>query len=204
MLQLISAEVKSKILIFALQMLAVTFILVLIATIIGDLKRKLRKKLADKKDKNFFDRIMYDLLSSNQSTKQKGNPIIYIDNMTGIQFEVFLKEMFKILGYTVHKTPDSGDYGADLYMEKGGKKYVVQAKRSKGKIGLSAVQEVVTSKAHYNAEIAVVITNNYLTANAKTLAKNNNVIVYERPELIKLVRKSKMIMQNKKQVSKIS
>lgn len=165
----------------------------LLSVLLDDLKKDFLKILDEKKDKKFFNRVMHGLLSSNHSKKRKGNPIIHIDKMSGTQFEIFLKEMFKTLGYNVKRTPDSGDFGADLYMEKNGNSYVVQAKRSKTKIGLAAVQEVVAAKAYYKAEVAIVITNNHLTTNAKILAKNNNVIVYERHELIKLIHKSKMV-----------
>lgn len=201
--QLFSTEIKSKILIFSLQIFAVSLVLVLIATMIGNFKRSLRQKLSDKRDKKLYNKTIHGQINSKQSKKQRGNPIINIDNMSGVEFEIFLKEMFKTFGFNVEKTPDSGDYGADLYMKKNGKAYVVQAKRHKDNIGLSAVQEVVAAKAHYKAENAIVITNSRLTANAKILAKNNNVIVYERPQLIDLVQKSRMIIQNRKQVSNI-
>lgn len=111
--------------------------------------------------------------------------------------------MFKTLGYRVKKTPDSGDFGADLYMEKDGKTYVIQAKCYNSKVGIKAIQEIVAAKSYYKAENAIVITNNYFTEAAKELAKNNNVMLCERPDLIKLVEKSKMIMEKGKQAENI-
>lgn len=156
--------------------MSIAVILAFLSTLIESLK--------DKKDKKLFEKVLHG------QSKNKGNPILYIDKMTGRQFEIFLKEIFKALGYRVKKTPDSGDFGADLYMEKDGKTYVVQAKRFKSKVGIKSIQEVVAAKSHYNAEYAVVVTNSYFTEAAKTLAKSNGVILIERPDLIRLIEKS--------------
>lgn len=106
-----------------------------------------------------------------------------IDKMNGIEFEVFAKNFFKKLGYRVKRTPPSKDFGADLLMEKDGKKYVVQVKRYKSNVGISAVQQVVASKAYYSADIAIIFTNSHLTEAASELAKLNNVIVFDRNTL---------------------
>jgi len=175
----------------------------MLAAYLSVLKERWLERLSNKKDMKFFEKALFGLLSNKQPKNQRGNPILNIDRMTGRQFEVFLKEMFKSLGYRVKKTPDSGDFGADLYMEKDGKIYVVQAKRYKSKVGIKAVQEIVAAKSYYNAEYAIVVTNNYFTEAAKELAKKNNVILCERPNLIKLVEKSKMIMEKGKQAENI-
>lgn len=181
---------------------AVVLLIGLIGLLIGEIKKSILEKISNKKDKKLFDKVLYGLLSSSKSGKHKGNPIINIDNMTGIEFERFLKEMFKTLGYRVKKTPDSGDYGADLYMEKDGKIYIVQAKRYRNKVSLPAVQEIVAAKSYYKADVCMVVTNNYLTPNAKTLAEKNNVIVYERPDLIKLVEATRTIIEKNKSTLK--
>jgi restriction system protein len=167
------------------------------AVLLSNLKERWLDRLSNKKDMKFFEKVLFGLLNSEQPKNHKGNPILNIDKMTGRQFEIFLKEMFKTLGYRVKKTPDSGDFGADLYMEKDGKTYVVQAKRYKSKVGIKAIQEIVAAKSYYKAQYAIVITNNYFTEAAKELARENNVILYERPELIKLVEASKKNMQVK-------
>ncbi len=65
------------------------------------------------------------------------------------------------------------------------KKIVVQAKRYKKKVGLKAVQEVVSAKNYYKADECWVITNNYFTAPAVKLAQSNNVSLIDRDLLIK-------------------
>ena len=59
-------------------------------------------------------------------------------------------------------------------------KWVIQCKYYNRKIGNSTVQEVVAAKAHYLAKKAAVMTNSELTKNARDLAKENAVVVYEK------------------------
>ena len=120
-----------------------------------------------------------------------------IDNLTGIEFEELLSTYYKSLGYTVEDTPKVSDYGADLILTKNGKRYVLQAKRYKEKVGVKAVQEVVASKAHYNATGAIVATNNFYTQNAWNLAKENHVFLIDRAKLIELKDEVDLLQQNK-------
>lgn len=81
----------------------------------------------------------------------------------------------------------SGDQGADLIISKLGEKVILQAKRHKAKIGNKAVQEVVASIKHYNADKGMVVTNNYFTNSAFELAKSNNIELIDRDKLEKLI-----------------
>jgi HJR/Mrr/RecB family endonuclease/uncharacterized protein (DUF697 family) len=114
-----------------------------------------------------------------------------VDKMTGEEFENFLGLCFEKLGYRVQKTPASNDFGADLILSKNNKKTVVQAKRYRGKVGNSAVQEVVAAIKHYNAQDAIAITNSQFTRGARKLAKSNGVALWEREQLIDLIMKAK-------------
>lgn len=110
-----------------------------------------------------------------------------VDRMSGEQFEEFLAECFQRLGYEAKTTPTTNDFGADLILTKDGTKTVVQAKRYQGKVGNSAVQEVVAAIQYYGANEAIAITNSQFTSNARELAKVNNVQLWEREQLIDLI-----------------
>ncbi|RMG07212.1 MAG: restriction endonuclease [Cyanobacteria bacterium J055] len=110
-----------------------------------------------------------------------------VDRMSGEQFEEFLAECFQRLGYTANTTPKTNDFGADLILIKDGRKTVVQAKRYQGKVGNSAVQEVVAAVRYYEANNAIVATNSQFTPNARELARANNVQLWEREQLIDLI-----------------
>ncbi|WP_061860152.1 restriction endonuclease [Priestia megaterium] len=112
----------------------------------------------------------------------------YIDKMDGRQFEVYLQILFRHLGYHPEITKQSGDFGADLVMERD-EKIVVQAKRYgyKNRVSLSAVQEVYGAKAYYRANQAWVVTNSYFTKQAKELAAACDVKLVDREDLKMLI-----------------
>ena len=99
---------------------------------------------------------------------------------TGEDYEKYVAERLAAGGYmNIALTPTSNDYGADVICEKDGVKYCVQCKMYSNPVGVSAVQEIVTAKAHYQCERAMVITNNVFTAQAKKLASENAVILVD-------------------------
>lgn len=114
-----------------------------------------------------------------------------IDRMDGFQFETYLKSLLKELGYKSSVTSGTHDYGADLIMKKEGKKVVIQAKRYgfKNKVGISAIQQVYSSKPYYKAHECWVMTNSQFTKSAKQLAKSCDVKLYDRYKLIDIINK---------------
>ncbi len=108
-----------------------------------------------------------------------------IDRLSGSAFEKYLEVQFRYLGYHVRRTSQSHDYGADLILKKHRKKIVVQAKRYAKNVGIAAVQEAVGSIAYYGADEAMVVTNSGFTKNAKILARQNAVTLWDRREIQK-------------------
>ena len=99
-----------------------------------------------------------------------------LSNVTsGEEFEIFLKHLYEIMGYIVELTPKTGDQGADLILQKNNKKIVAQAKFYSNPVGNFAIQEVVAATKYYNADKAIVVTNNVFTKPAKDLADANDV-----------------------------
>lgn len=107
-----------------------------------------------------------------------------IDAMDGRTFERFLSTLFTRLGYHVELTQYRGDYGADLVIEKGGSRIAVQAKRWNRRVGVGAVQEAVAAKGLYRCNVALVVTNSRFTHQAATLAKANDVRLWDRDVLV--------------------
>ena len=60
---------------------------------------------------------------------------------------------------------------------------IVQAKRYDGKVSNSAIQESTAAVKHYNADNAMVVTTNYFTKGAASLANSNNVKLIDRKKL---------------------
>ncbi|WP_235820498.1 restriction endonuclease [Halalkalibacter krulwichiae] len=113
--------------------------------------------------------------------------IAKVDKMTGLEFEEYLAPLFEIHGYSAKVTQGSGDYGADLVVSKKGVKTVVQAKRYSSNIGVSAVQEIAAAKPFYHARKAMVVTNQYFTKQAKSLARANGVTLVDRDSLMAMI-----------------
>lgn len=113
-----------------------------------------------------------------------------VDRLTGEDFELLLANLFTKIGYTVRTTPTTGDYGADLLLFTNNTVTVVQAKRYKSNVGVSAVQEIVSAKPMYSATHAMVVSNAEFTQQAHTLAQANNVRLIGRSELAKLLRQN--------------
>lgn len=129
--------------------------------------------------------------SGNPSTKWyqygKANNISQVDKMTGEQFEIYCKGLFEKQGYRVSTTKRSGDFGADLVLEKNRRVIVVQVKRFKNNVGVSAVQEIVSALPVYKGQEAWVITNSYFTSSAIQLARANNVRLLNRDDLLRMM-----------------
>lgn len=83
--------------------------------------------------------------------------------MDGHQFEVYLKALFRELGYSPTVTEQSNDFGADLVL-KGKNCIVIQAKRygMKNKVGISAVQEIYAAQTYYKVHEGWVVTNSVI------------------------------------------
>jgi len=127
-------------------------------------------------------RLVFYLLEQQKLAK---SGIADIDKMDGKTFERYLKVFFEKLGYQVERTSYIGDYGADLVATNNGVKTVIQAKRYKSKVGIKSVQEAVASKGYYQCDKAMVVTNSYVTNQARTLASRNKVELWDRRTLVK-------------------
>lgn len=98
-----------------------------------------------------------------------------IDLMCGTEFEAFCGKLFEKLNYIVAYTPASGDQGIDLIATRGSQSIGIQCKRYSEKVTNKAVQEVVAK-----LQKGIVITSNYYTDSAKTLADSNNIVLWHR------------------------
>jgi restriction system protein len=132
-----------------------------------------------------------------ENYKQRKRKILFesgidtIDNMSGVVFEKYLLEHFKHLGYSGHLTPSTADYGADLVLQKDGRRVVVQAKRWKNSVGVDAIQQVIGAIKHYDANKGMVVTNSTFTENAYELANSNGIELWDRKKLIEVMNKAK-------------
>ena len=111
-----------------------------------------------------------------------------IDRMDGLEFELFIADVFKLKGYTIETTPVSGDFGVDLILYKNGIKSALQAKRYSENVGVSAIQEVVSGSAYYKCDNSIVLTNRFFTAAAEELGTKLGVFLINRYKLIEMIK----------------
>ena len=107
--------------------------------------------------------------------------LAHIDTLDGHSFEYYIANLLRAFGLTnVTVTQGSGDYGVDIIAYAGEEKIAIQCKHYAKPVGIKAVQEVYAGKAHNNAVAAAVITNNYFTDAARTLAAETDVQLWDR------------------------
>lgn len=129
--------------------------------------------------------VPFEIISN---TNMNMNRVDY--NIDGFEFEHFSKDLLLADGFeNIEVTKASGDYGADIIAYKNDIKYAIQCKKYSSTVGVKAVQEVMGSKSIYNCHVAVVLTNNFFTEQAKKLAEKNNVLLWDRKKLEELIKK---------------
>lgn len=96
---------------------------------------------------------------------------------SGLQFEVEVRGILEAAGFDVSHTGASGDQGADLMARKDGLSYAVQCKNYSAPAGNSAVQEVLSAKAFYQADYGIVCAPNGFTKSAKSLASSAGILL---------------------------
>lgn len=110
------------------------------------------------------------------------------DSMDGAEFERYCAYLLEKNGFhNVSVTKTSGDHGIDVLAKRNNYTYAIQCKRFSSKVGNRAVQEAFTGRALYNANIAVVLTNNFFTDQAIEDARALGVQLWDRYDLIRMI-----------------
>lgn len=115
--------------------------------------------------------------------------IAKIDEMDGLEFEIFTSELLQKLNFkSVTMTKASGDFGVDVIAYKDNCKFVIQCKRYNAAVGVKAIQETISGQKFYKAHKSIVVTNSIFTKNARLMATECNVELWDRTKLLKLVK----------------
>lgn len=96
-------------------------------------------------------------------------------------FEDFMAKLFRDNGYHVERTNYSGDFGADLILQKSETKTVVQIKRyhEGHKVGVQDVNQVLGAAKYYGGHQIMMVTTSELTQPAKELCKKAQVYYWD-------------------------
>lgn len=132
----------------------------------------------------------YYLIYRKLAAKREGLRQLHIDdvdNMSGVAFEEYVAELFRLQNYTIQTTAVSGDYGVDLIVVKDGIRIAVQAKRYSKPVNQVAIREAVAGMKHYKRSQSMVITNNYFTKFAVDSAATNDCTLIDRDKLVEMI-----------------
>lgn len=109
-----------------------------------------------------------------------------IDCMDGIAFEKYVAALLVHQGFVrVRVTKGSGDFGVDVVASFDKDRFAIQVKRHSKKISRRAVSDAVAGQSHYGCNRAMVISNNFFTADCKTFASSVGCRLVARDELIR-------------------
>jgi restriction system protein len=107
-----------------------------------------------------------------------------IDNMSGRDFELYVAELLKGLGYEkVQLTPANQDNGTDVLFSHQGVRYAAQLKRYYHQVNIDALYQASGGKDYYGADTAVVITNSYFNPYATAHAAKAGIWLVDRTQL---------------------
>lgn len=107
-------------------------------------------------------------------------------------FEAAIAALYNAMNFKVILTPFANDKGADVVAIGKNECVLIQAKQSKSKIGIEAVQEIYGAKNYYESIFGesfnlVIITNSYYSPSALNLSESNNVHLINRERFNELL-----------------
>jgi len=112
-------------------------------------------------------------------------------NLNPYQFEEFIAKLFRKMGYSARKTPNTGDYGADVIAKKDDETILIQVKKYNegNNVTPKEVQRTLGALWKYKANKAVFITTSSFTVRAKEIEKEAPIELWDKKILHKMVKK---------------
>ena len=113
-------------------------------------------------------------------------------NLTGYEFEEFIAELFRKMGYKTEVTPKAKDYGIDVIAKGHGDIVAIQCKKNKegSNVGNRDVQRARGSMDFFNANKCIIVTTADFTIEAKEQARRTkNMELWNKRTLHRMVRR---------------
>lgn len=114
-----------------------------------------------------------------------------LQQLSGAEFEDWVEHLFKRWGFDTSLTQRSADKGIDLYVEKNGRKAIVQCKRYIGSVGIHTVRDFYGALIDSGVDEGYIVTTGTFTLPAKEWAQGKPINLIDGAELIKLIIKFK-------------
>lgn len=107
----------------------------------------------------------------------------YRRDMNGVEYEYYVADELRALGWAARVTVASGDQGVDVIAEKQAVKLILQCKHYSNNVGNDAVQQAIAGKTYEDANFAAVVSNAEFTSSAKQLASKGGVFLLHHSQL---------------------
>lgn len=123
----------------------------------------------------------------------------WIGKLSHKEFELYVAELFRKLGYKADVVGGAGDGGIDIILERDGKKSYVQCKQYNSKVQVDKIRDfygAIVSK--FSNAKCYFVTNNYFTLPAEEFARDKPIELIDGQQLIKDIRifEEKVELQN--------
>ncbi|MFA5643234.1 MAG: restriction endonuclease [Candidatus Paceibacterota bacterium] len=113
----------------------------------------------------------------------------WIGKLSHKEFELYVAELFRKLGYKADVIGGTGDGGIDIVLERDGKKSYVQCKQYNSKVQVDKIRDfygAIVSK--FSNAKCYFVTNNYFTLPAEEFARDKPIELIDGQQLIKDIR----------------
>ena len=107
------------------------------------------------------------------------------------EFEKFVCDLFRKMGYNAELTPSTGDYGVDVVAQKDGNTVAIQVKKYKegNMVGAQMVQQTLGAMWKVKADQSIIITTSGFTVYAQEQAREAPIELWDKRTLHEIVRK---------------
>jgi len=109
------------------------------------------------------------------------------------EFEKFVCDLFRKMGYDVELTPASGDYGVDVVAKKLGNTVAIQVKKyaDGNMVGAQVVQQTLGAMSYWKvkADQSIIVTTSGFTVYAREQAKEAPIELWDKKTLHEFVMK---------------
>jgi Holliday junction DNA helicase RuvB len=106
--------------------------------------------------------------------------------MPGVEFERFVADLFRRIGYSAELTAATGDHGIDIILRKFGRVIVVQCKQWDGAVGEPVLRDFYGSMVAWRADAGFVVTTSNFTLQAEAFAKGKPIELYDVDSIVGL------------------
>jgi hypothetical protein len=121
-----------------------------------------------------------------RSRKEKRAEVGRLAREKGLAFEAELSRLFRAAGWEVEETPLSGDNGVDLIVRYRSRRYAIQAKDHRSRVGPGVVDAVYSGRDFHECDTAIIIAPGGVTDQARAKAAKLGVLIWGTTDIVRL------------------